>query len=272
VQTGAAAGDTGSPVESLQVADGVVEDPGPVPPETGMALFVVEGALLPLGCFDKDAGKTLGGDACLEVVPTGAEVRVASETASAVHKVGKPTEPLCTLGKGKKNALAAEGLGEGANLTYAVWPRSAFRTVKLVPQETLSDEARVLGDAEKAALARAIGRDGDVEAHQVAVIDASGPDAGDKVFSAFIRHPSEPERYRWSGLFVAEGGDLDKLHLLERSKSNEDVFEVRGVLDLEGDGNSELWLRIVFEEGSGDRLVKLDDWKPTPLARWTCGA
>jgi hypothetical protein len=268
---GADAEAAGEEVESLQVADGEIDDPGPVPPEASMAFFVVEGALLPLGCFDKDKGKVLGGKDCLDMAPQGEEARLASQTGSAVKKVGEPTAPLCTKGDGKKTARAVDGLESGADFSFGVWPRAAYRTVEAVPEETLSDKGRQLDAGEKEKLAAAMGKEGEVEAHQVAQIDVDGDGKAEKIYSVFIRHATEPERYAWSGAFLAEGGDLGKLHLLEKSKSKQDVFEVRAAVDLDGDGRRELWVRLVFEEGSGDRIVRLDGWKPVPLAKWTCG-
>lgn len=263
---------TGEGVESLQVADGEIDDPGPVPPEASMAFFVVEGALLPLGCFDKEKGKVLGGKDCLELAPQDEEARLASLTGSAVKKILEPTEPLCTKGDGKKTARAVDGLESGANFTFGVWPRSAYRTVEAVPEDTLSDKGRQLDAGEKEKLAAAMGKEGEVEAHQVAKVDVDGDGTAEKIYSVFIRHATEPERYAWSGAFLAEGGDLGKLHLLEKSKSKQDVFEVRAAVDLDGDGRRELWVRLVFEEGSGDRIIRFDGWKPVPLAKWTCGA
>lgn len=262
---------TGEEVESLQVADGEVNDPGPVPPEASMAFFVVEGALLPLGCYDKEKGKILGGQDCLELAPKEEEARLASRTGSAVKKILEPMEPLCTKGDGKKTARAVDGLESGADFRFGVWPRSAYRTVEAVPEDSLSDKGRQLDAAEKEKLAAAMGKEGEVEAHQVAKIDVDGDGTAEKIYSVFIRHATEPERYEWSGAFLAEGGDLSKLHRLEESKSKQDVFEVRAAMDLDGDGRRELWMRLVFEEGSGDRIVRLDGWKPVPLAKWTCG-
>jgi len=87
-----------------------------------------------------------------------------------------------------------------------------------------------------------------------------------------VPDPKVLEQYKWSGAFLAEGGSLDKLTLLEKSKTKKDVFEVRGSLDLHGDKVHELWMRLVFAEGAGDRIVKLKGGKPDPVSKWSCGA
>jgi hypothetical protein len=87
----------------------------------------------------------------------------------------------------------------------------------------------------------------------------------------FIPHPSLPEQYAWSGIFVALGGNLDDLVLLDQSKSKRDVIEVRATLDIDGDGHEELWLRATSEEGSGDRVVDLEGKDAKAIGNWTCG-
>jgi hypothetical protein len=106
--------------------------------------------------------------------------------------------------------------------------------------------------------------------HQVA--EVHGITAKDKFFSVYVPHPKIAEQYSWSGAFLAEGGDMAKLQLVEKSKSKKDVFEVRGWLDLDGDKANELWLRIVWEENAGDRVVTLKGGKPKALGQWSCGA
>lgn len=270
----AKAADPGEP--SLKVADGAANDPGPVPPETSMVFFTVEGSLLPLACFDKEAGAIKSGAACLGLVAAGQEARVSSGDTSAVVKVGEPAEPLCTAGDGKKTALAADGVSGGANYVWAAWPRSAFKTVDAIAASTVKAEGEPLAEAERTAMEAAVkkagGRlGGDLLAHQIVEVQTT-KDRKDKIFSVFVRDPKVTERYLFSGLFAAVGGDLGNIVQLEKSRSKQDVFEIRGSTDLDGNGTRELWVRIVFEEGGGDRLVQFDGKAPAPIGKWSCGA
>lgn len=258
---------------SLKVATGDEGVDGPVPPETSMVFFSVEGALLPLACFDKDKKKVASGDDCLSLLPAEGTVRVSSIDSAYNKPIGEKVEPDCTAGSGKKNALAIEGITDGANYKFGTWPPAGIKIVKVVPDSTTDDSNLQLGDDEKSALGKAIGRDGkDLEPHQIAEIDADGNGTEDKIYSVFIPDPNVVEQYAWSGILLAPDGKLESLVLLETSRSKKDVYEVKGTLDLDGDGAPELWMRQIFAEGAGDRLVKMAGGKPDPIGKWSCGA
>lgn len=262
--------------DAMVVAEGDAADAGPVPPETSMVFMAVEGSFLPLACFAKDRGKLLTGDECMKLVPEGAEVRAGSKANSSVFKVGAATEPLCLAGQGRKLAFAAEGMTAEGTLGFAVWPRAAFKTVTAFDQETWDETKVRLSTAEAEALLAAAkqsaGVDGEIKAHQVASGDLDGNGTADKFFSVFVPDPKNSERYVWSGLFVAADGKLDALTLLESAKSKADVYEIRGFMDLDGNGTRELWLRLVFEDGGGERIYEYADGKAKPLGQWSCGA
>lgn len=258
---------------SLKVAEGDEGVDGPVPPDTSMVFFTVEGALLPLACFDKDKKKVESGDACLDLVPKDGTLRVSSVDSEYNKPVGERVEPNCTAGSGKKNALAIEGMSDAANYKFGAWPPSGIKTVTIVPDETTDDGSLQLSDDEKAALAKAIGKDAEaIEPHQIAEVDTDGNDKKDKIYSIYIADPKVSEQYAWSGILLAPDDDLAKLVLLETSRSKKDVYEVKGTLDIDGDKHPELWMRQVFAEGSGDRLVKVTEKGADPIGKWSCGA
>lgn len=258
---------------SLKVATGDEGVDGPVPPETSMVFFAVEGALLPLACFDKDKGKVDSGDACLDLVPKDGTLRVSSVDSEYNKPVGERVEPDCTAGSGKKNALAIEGMDDAANYKFGTWPPAGIKIVKVVDDASLDEASLQLSDEEKTALGKAIGRDGTaLEPHQIAEIDADGSGKADKIYSVFAPDPKVVEQYAFSGILIALDDDLGKLVLLETSKSKKDLYEVKGTLDLDGDKKPELWMRQVFAEGSGDRLMKVTAKGPDPIGKWSCGA
>ena len=260
---------------SLSVAEGDGGVDGPVPPDTSMVFFSVEGALYPLACFDKDSGSLKSGNDCLKMVKPGEAVRVASHDSQYNKTAGEPVEPQCMAGSGKKVAVGVEGITEGADFLYGTWPPSGIKIVGEVDPDSNTPRSARLDDDEKAKLIAAVKAAGgaakdELKAHQIA--DVKALTDKDKVYSVFVPHPTLPEQYTWSGIFLAEGGDLDKVTLLEKSKTKKDVFEVRGWMDLDGDKTNELWMRLVFEEGSGDRIVSLKGGKPSPVGKWSCGA
>jgi len=268
-KTEAKADDPGE--KSLDVAEGDAPVEGPVPPETSMVFFAVEGALLPLGCFDKDKKKVLDGDACLAMVAKDADVRVASKFSQFNKKAGERTVPTCLAGEDKKVAIAVEGITAGADFVYGAWPPSAIKAVTRAPDETSKPENVTLGDTEKQKLLAAAGVEGEILVNQVWEIDLDADGKADKLFAAYVPNPSNPEAHKWSGIVFAKGGNIETLTVIEGIKSKPDVVEVKGVLDLDGDKKSEIWIRRTSEDGSaGERLYRLG--KGDAIGKWTCGA
>jgi hypothetical protein len=227
-----------------------------------------------LACFDKAKGALKGGKECLNVVKEGDEVRVAAVGSSFNKKITGPAEPQCTAGEGKKTALGAEGITEDANFKYAAWPPSTLKLVKPVDPATLRPDKIQLSDDEKQKLAAATkkGTADELKVHQVAEVHVDANGQADKLYSVYIPHPTQSEIFTYSGMFLARDGNLDELTLVERGKGRE-LIKVRGTVDLNGDGTSELWIALMFgdSEGGGDRVVQLDGKKVKALAPWTCG-
>ncbi|MEX1368073.1 MAG: hypothetical protein AB1Z98_33395 [Nannocystaceae bacterium] len=255
----------------LAVASGDDAVDGPVPPETSMVFFQVEGALIPLACFDKAKGKMMAGTGCLDLVPADAEVRVSSGDQAFNKKVGERAEPSCMAGSDKKIALSAQDLTGGAEFSYGAWPPSALKTMKKVSDDSTSPMATQLDDDARAKLTAKVGK-GEITAHQVAEVDVDGNDDKDGIYSVFVPHPKMAEQYTWSGVFLARDGNLDDLVLIDKSESRKDVFEVLGVLDVDGTGTKELWVRMIYEDGAGDAVFELEGDSGKALGKWSCGA
>jgi hypothetical protein len=261
----------GGDEETLKVGEGDAPVEGPVPPETSMVFFAVEGSLLPLGCFDKDKKKVLDGEACLGMVGKDADVRVASKFSQFAKKAGDRTVPTCMAGDDKKIAIAVDGITEGADFVYGAWPPSAIKAVTRAPDDTTKPDKVTIGDTEKAKLLAAAGVEGEILVNQVWEIDLDGDAKADKLFAAYVPNPSNPEAHKWSGVVFAKGSNIEELTMIEAIKSKPDVVEVKGVVDLAGDKKSEIWIRRTSEDGSaGERLYHLG--KGDAIGKWTCGA
>lgn len=269
--------DDGEP--TLQVAGGDETVEGPVPPDTSMVLFSIEGALVPVACFDKDAGAIKAGDDCKKMVKEGDEVRLDAGFSNARNKaLGGPTEPQCLAGAGKEVAIAVENLKE-ANYKYATWPPSGVKAVKLVDaEETTGGSATTLDEDTEGKLLAAIKKDkasvGDeLTLHQRAEVELDDNGKKDVFLSVHIKDPKIIEQYAWSGVFLARDGNLDELVLIDKSKSKKDVFELRGTVNLDGAGDQELWFRVVQAEGGGgDRVYQIEGGAAKGVGDWTCGA
>ncbi len=247
---------------------------GPKPPEVNAVFFSVDGALLPLACYDAAKKELRGGNECGSLVAEGSELYMASSFGKkTLDKTGAGTKvSLCA----DENALPTAQLDAGGAFDWAVWPKSVAPTVVQIDPKTWSDRGAMLSDEEKAKVETAIAKTsqakGEFRSRQKASADLDG-DGKDEIFvSAVIAHPTDPDRNLFSALYMAPGGNWDDLLLLDRGKKDIDVVRLRGVVDLDGDGKRELWTGIIFEGGAGDRLMKLADGKPVTLAGWTCGA
>lgn len=262
---------------SLKVAEGDDNTDGPLPPEASMVLFSIEGSLMPLACFDKASGTIKDGKACLGLVKEGESVRLDAGFSNARNKpAGGRVEPTCLDGAGKEVAIAVEGISE-ANYKFATWPPAGVRAVKLVEDDTLGGSATAVDEDVQGKLLAAMQKSrgslkGAVVVHQVAKVDLDDNKKKDVFYSAFIRDPKIMEQYAWSGIFLARDGNVDDLVLVEKSKSRKDVFEVRATVNLDGKGDKEAWIRLVWAEGGGDRVYRFDGGAPAAVGKWTCGA
>ena len=258
-------------------------DPGPVeprfdlsgakPPEVSSVLFSVDGALTALACFDKDQGKILPGKDCAKLVTEGSEVYMESSFGKkALEKTLADTKmSLC----GDEGALAAAALDKGEDYDWGVWPKSLGPDFAQVDPDTWSDRGARLEDAEAKAVQDVIAglgkNKGELQSKQKATLDIDG-DGKDELFvAAIMRNPNDADTHFFSGLFMAPGGDLAQMQLVDQVTRGADEIKLFGGVDLDGDGKRELWTGISFEGGAGERVIVLGD-KPEPLGKWTCGA
>lgn len=246
---------------------------GPKPPETNTVVFAVDGALLPLACFNKDKGQILPGKECAGMVAEASEVYMESSFGNkALEKTGAGTKAsLC----GDSGAIPTPALDGGAAYDWAVWPKSLAPEFKQMHPDTWSDRGARLEEAEAKAIQDAIAKvrnvKGEFQPKQKATVDIDG-DGKDELFvSAILLNPADPDTYLFSGLFMAPGGDLANVVMIDRSKAGADVIRLRGVVDLDGDKKRELWTSITFDGGNGDRIVQVAA-EPKPIGGWTCGA
>lgn len=246
---------------------------GPKPPETSSVLFSVDGALVPLACFDKAKGALATGADCAALVAEGSEVYM--ESSFGKKALEKTTSGTVTSTCGDEGATPTEALSGGADYDWAVWPKSVAPTFEQLSPDTWSDRGARLEEAEAKAIQDAIAKHRDAKGEflskQKALIDIDGDGKKELFVSAVLLNPSDPDTALFSGLFMAPGGDLANVQLIDRAKKGTDVIKLFGAVDLDGDGKRELWTGISFDGGAGERVVQLGA-EPKPLGKWTCGA
>lgn len=250
---------------------------GPRPPAVSATFFAINGAMMPIACFDANKKTLAGGPDCGKQVPAGAEVYLASETGTQLDKVGAPKNSLCEPG-GKNRSFGASVVDSGGSYDYAVWPRPAGALIKLVPSRSLKPRKAKLESAESEAIIAAIrkkigkAKAGALSSNQKAALDIDGNGKDEIFISATLAHPTDPDQVLMSGLWYAPDGDLSKLELIDKSRGRlPGTVVLRGILDLNGDGRSEIWTTLTFDGGAGDRVYAWDGNKPRPLAKWSCG-
>lgn len=246
---------------------------GPKPPETSSVMFSVDGGLVPLACFDKAKGALAVGADCVALVAEGSDVYMESSFGKkALDKTGAGT---VTSTCGDEGAVPTAALSTGADYDWAVWPKSVAPTFEQLSPDTWSDRGARLEEVEAKAIQDAISKQGvskgEFLSKQKASLDVDGDGKKELFVSAVMMNPSDPDRYLFSGLFMAAGGDLANIQLIDRVQKGTDVVKLFGGVDLDGDGKRELWTGISFEGGAGERIVQLGA-EPKPLGKWTCGA
>src|SRR5690606_27654981 len=90
---------------SLDKAVTALDLSGPVVPETRAVFFTVDGALIPIGCFDKAKNKLAGGKDCLALVKADDEVYLRSNSVEKLDKIGAPKSSMCQPGEAKPTSL-----------------------------------------------------------------------------------------------------------------------------------------------------------------------
>jgi hypothetical protein len=246
-------------------------------PEASTVFFAVDGALIPIACWDKAGGKIKGGPDCRSLVKAGDEVYVASEFTKALDTVGEAKNALCEVAD-SPTSLAAATVDGGASYDFAMWPKAAHDLMAPLGADTRSERARDLDSAEEEALKKAISAvskkadAGDLRPQQRAELDIDGDGKAELFLAAVVAHPKDPDRNLFSGLFMAPGGDVGAMVLIDQSKRDADIVTLRGAVDLDGNGKHELWVGLQWDGGSGDRVVTLDGGKAKALGKWSCGA
>ncbi|TPV93233.1 MAG: hypothetical protein B7733_21565 [Myxococcales bacterium FL481] len=249
---------------------------GPVPPETSAVFFSVDGAMTPLACFDAEKKRLVGGQACKKLMPDGAEVLLSSEFSTELDKAGGAKAAMCEVG-GKPQSIGTPRLDGGAAFDWAAWPKSLGRVVEAVKAETRKDRNKQLSPDEVAAVKAVIAKlapraaKGELRPYQKATLELGGDDRPELFLSVVVAHPTDPDRNLFAGLFYAPGGDLASLKPIHTSTKPDDFIALEGAVDLDGDGQRELWVSLAFDGGAGDRVFRIDGDKANPLAPWTCG-
>ncbi|MDC0722133.1 hypothetical protein [Nannocystis bainbridge] len=257
---------------SLDKAVQALDLSGPVPPEASAVFFTVDGALIPIGCYDSAKKKLAGGKDCLALVKADDEVYLRSNSVEKLDKAGAPKSAMCQPGEDKPTSLGIASVDAGETFDYAVFPKSMGKLINRTDPETYSEKGRVASEEEKRALTELVKPDAELQINQSVSFDVDGDGQADKLFSVYVVNPKDSERLSYSGVLMQRATAPGKWFPLLESRNDTETYTVRAFLDLDGDKSQEVWVNAVLTDGGGgDRIFKLKGDGAEPLAKWSCG-
>lgn len=257
---------------SLDKAVQALDLSGPVPPEASAVFFTVDGALIPIGCYDSAKKKLAGGKDCLALVKADDEVYLRSNSVEKLDKAGAPKSAMCQPGEDKPTSLGIASVDAGETFDYAVFPKSLGKLINRTDPETYSEKGRVASEEEKRALTELVKPDAELQINQSVSFDVDGDGQADKLFSVYVVNPKDSERLSYSGVLMQRATAPGKWFPLLESRNDTETYTVRAFLDLDGDKSQEVWVNAVLTDGGGgDRIFKLKGDGAEPLAKWSCG-
>ncbi|MGB1698801.1 MAG: hypothetical protein ACPHRO_02525 [Nannocystaceae bacterium] len=250
---------------------------GPTAPEVSTVFFSVEGAMIPMACFDHKSKKIKGGAVCSRLVSDGATVLLASESGQMLDTIDGKRNALCEV-RDTPTSLSTPGLAAGNTYSYGVFPKSLGRSVSVVSSSSESDRATKTSDELRDRMFAAVQASnpritkGQVRVSQRATHDIDGDGTPEEFLSVLVTRESNADKGLFSGLFQLAAEPKGAPILIEKGKGL-DVIRLRGSLDLDGDGVRELWLGLAYDGGNADRLyVRNKGGGYDPIGKWTCGA
>lgn len=278
--------DKQAPAETPKNEPPALPEPDPLPPEVDLSgvtapevstvFFSVEGAMIPMACFDRGAKKIKAGNACLRLVADGATVFLASESGRMLDTVEGKRNALCEV-KDTPTSLSTPGLASGNTYTYGAYPKALGRSVSLVPASSESDRATEIDDALRDVLMAAVKasnprvKSGRLRVTQRATHDLDGDGVAEEFVSVVVTREDNADKGLFSGLFRLSSTPGGAPTLIEQGKGL-DVIRIRGSLDLDGDKTRELWLGLAYDGGNADRIYIGRDGGYDAVGAWTCGA
>jgi hypothetical protein len=253
-------------------AEPVKAEPAPPPAPTGRALLVAtEYGLSPIACFLDQPKQFAAGDDCLALAPTGAEVWLLSGQTAKVTGRGEATcgaaAPLATLAIDVPRELLR---GD------ALLPADARELLTYVPPTLPADvdrgTAKELREQVAATLARAfpdLTKPVKPRVEQRAALDLDGDGKPEQLIAASVPGRDPESDLEISALLLGpEGGPLD---VLRGHNDTREHFAVIGALDLDGDGQRELYLNTYDDDGFSLSVERRTPRGLVSEGRWSCG-
>jgi hypothetical protein len=238
--------------------------------EIARAVFfvAVDGELAPLACFDGATGRKAGGEACLDLVPAGAHVKLGDGTDLAVGARGAIP---CAVGGTRAVGLAAPGLRAGSLDQYALWSTGPAPVLEPFARPEPGQVIALPGD-ELARVSAAVSADapGPPIVTQALDVDLDGDGRLERIYSVHVLKIGEEDdlEFAFSGLLygAAESGALAAL-----VRSDGEVFTVLAAFSLDGGPARSLFIDPALYEGTMRAVVRESGGALETVGQWSCG-
>lgn len=246
--------------------------PAPPPTPTGRALLVAtEYGLSPIACFLSQTRQFAAGEPCHALAPVGTDIWLMSGQTAKVTGRGEATCPGATAEPTLQIDAPRDVLRGDALL-----PADARELLTYVPPTLPPDVDRAaskqLRDRVAAALVAAfptLGKNIKPRVEQRAALDLDGDGATEELIAASVPGRDDESPLRVSALLHGpEGGPLAPLR--GRTDTREH-YTVIGALDLDGDGQRELYLNTYADDGFSLSVERRTAEGLVSEGRWSCG-
>lgn len=235
-----------------------------------------EAGFVPLACTDK-LGKPderfKSGEACLALLPKGAQVR--GEDGAARTLTGTAKDPC----EGA-TAVTVEGAGDGVR-GFATAPPVDGEWVELVPPTTPAEDDAAAPPELRAKVAAQVEKDHPgvkaakkLQVRQRALIDLDKDGAPEQVVAVAVpgaKNDDGDETLAFAGLYVVAAGEAPPRELAGAAPGTVQ-YRVLGAVDLDEDGAPELWLNTYDADKFTQSLASVGEGGLTQFGHWVCEA
>ncbi len=227
------------------------------------ALFVVDyQALLPVGCYDEKTKRWDSGEKCIDMLPD--DVTVQLESGRTVKASGHRIPDAITDCKLTTPLLMFEDAASEKPGTFAVWPPKSEGRVHRIDWGATKGGAAGFPEKDRDRLARALAKIGSsdpVQIVQAASADLDADGTSEMLYSINGVGFDPATRKGKSALLVSHAMADD---IVAIRASDNAVFRVEGVVDVDDDGLNEVWFSERTFHANGSRTDTMVLARHTP--------
>ncbi|PIV98528.1 MAG: hypothetical protein COW42_14170 [Deltaproteobacteria bacterium CG17_big_fil_post_rev_8_21_14_2_50_63_7] len=238
-------------------------------PPPAPAVFMVRfgpDLLVPLGCVSDLGAPFETGRDCATLVPKGDSISVSD--LGEVKSKGTFQARCEADGSGTAAVgilpLVAEPLSWPEAPAFAWWPMAAAGAPGA--PKSFAPTSQQLQRLTELASQKAGDALGELMVRQAIELDLNGDGRAERIYS-LTWGEELGGAWAWSALLLQAQGS-DELRIIYESQH--ELFEVLAHVDLDRDGQREIWTRLIGGERESDQLESWDGDKVSVIGRWSC--